>query len=68
MMAELMRVFRRVPATEVMRDQLFEAERLHVEHQAAAELHAGLATVYQMRVERLKAALTPPSSALRVAK
>jgi hypothetical protein len=63
----LARLFHRVPAAEVMRDQLFEAERLHVEHQAAAELHACLAAVYRMRTERLRAALTPVAN-LRAAK
>jgi hypothetical protein len=61
------KIFHRVPAAEVMREQLFEAERLHVEHQAAAELHAGLAAVYRMRTERLRTALGPVAN-LRVAK
>jgi hypothetical protein len=66
-MISIRKIFHRVPAADVMREQLFEAERLHVEHQAAAELHAGLAAVYRMRVERLRTALTPVAT-LRAAK
>lgn len=47
-------LFHRVPADHVRRDQLFEADRLHVEHQAAAEMHAALSAVYRMRAERLR--------------
>jgi len=45
--------FRRLPLSEVLADQLYEAQRLHVEHQAAAEMHAALAAVYRMRIERI---------------
>jgi hypothetical protein len=52
----LRKLFRRVPASEVLAEQLFEAERLHVEHQAAAEVHAALAAVYRMRITRIRGA------------
>jgi hypothetical protein len=47
-------IFRRVPADEVRREQLYEAERMHLEHLAAAEYHAGLSGVYKARIERLR--------------
>lgn len=50
----LRRIFHRVPAADVLADQLYEAERLFVEHQAAAEMHAALAAVYRMRIERIR--------------
>lgn len=46
--------FRPVAAADVLARQLFEAERLHAEHQAAAEMHAALAAVYRIRVERIR--------------
>ena len=46
--------FKRQPVDTIRREQLEEAERLQVEHQAAAELHAGLAGIYRMRVDRLR--------------
>lgn len=52
----LRKLFHRVPARDVLADQLFEAERLHVEHQAAAEMHAGLAAIYRMRIARIRIA------------
>lgn len=59
-------LFHRVPADRVRADQLFEAERLHVEHQAAAEMHSALATVYRMRAERLRRELaSAPVAQLR---
>lgn len=61
------KLFHRVPAVDVMREQLFEAERLHIEHQAAAELHAGLSAIYRIREDRLRTALHPPA-VLRAAK
>lgn len=68
MKTAILKVFRPVPAVDVMREQLFEAERLQVEHQAAAELHAGLAAVYRMRTDRLRLALAPVATPLRAAK
>jgi hypothetical protein len=55
-------IFQRVSADQVRRDQLYEAERLQVEHQAAAELHAGLAGIYRIRVERLRKELAAESA------
>lgn len=59
MKAYIARVFRRQLADDIRAELLHEAERLHVEHQAAAELHAGMAAVYKMRTERLRAELHP---------
>lgn len=47
-------LFNRESHTELAKDQLFEAERLHLEHQAAGELHSGLAAIYKMRADRLR--------------
>lgn len=41
-------------ADDLRADQLADAERLAVHHQAAAEHHFALATMYQSRVARLK--------------
>jgi len=60
-------LFHPKPADTVRREQLFEAERLLVEHLAAAEMHVGLAGVYQGRISRLKRE-TSPAQPLRVAK
>lgn len=54
MKAYFAHLFHRVPADQVRRDQLFEAERLHVEHLAAGEMHCALAAVYRLRAERLR--------------
>jgi hypothetical protein len=62
------RLFHRVPADQVRRDQLFEAERLVVEHHAAAEIHIALAGAYSARVARLRREIAPEPATLRVAK
>ena len=54
MKAYFAHLFQSIPADHVRRDQLFEADRLHVEHQAAAEMHAAMSAVYRMRAERLR--------------
>lgn len=46
--------FRRQPVAEILNEQLHEAERLHVEHLAAGELHIALAAIYGQRVERIR--------------
>lgn len=48
-----MKIFRRILAADVRRDQLIEAERLAVEHRASAEHHQALASMYAQRAERL---------------
>lgn len=53
-MTWLRNFFRRVPAAEVLVEQLFEAERLHAEHLAAGEMHIALAAVYERRVNRIR--------------
>jgi hypothetical protein len=51
----LPQAFRRRSVREVLADQLYEAERMQVEHQAATEMHAALAAVYRMRLTRIRA-------------
>lgn len=46
-------LFHRVPHDQVAKDQLYEARRLVLEHEAAAEHHDALAVMYRNRVERL---------------
>lgn len=48
-------LFRRVTAADIRREQLAEAEALALEHEAAAEHHDALATMYRHRAERLMA-------------
>ncbi len=54
-MKTIFNIFKRQTAADTAREQLFEAERLHLEHQAAGELHSGLAAIYKMRADRLRA-------------
>lgn len=58
MRTTLLKIFARRDSTDVAREQLFEAERLALEHQAAGELHSGLAAIYKQRAERLRQART----------
>lgn len=58
-MTAIRNLFKRQLADDIRAELLQEAERLHVEHQATAELHAGLAAVYKMRADRLRAELAP---------
>lgn len=53
-MSWLRNLFRRVGARDLLEEQLFEAERQLVLHQAAAEMHAAMAAVYRMRAARIK--------------
>lgn len=54
----LARIFHRLSVEDVLRDQLFEADRLHVEHMAAAEVHLAFAGLYAVRAERIRARQT----------
>lgn len=56
-------IFHRQTADQIRREQLEEAERLQVQHQAAAELHACMAGIYRVRTERLRGELTSPAVA-----
>lgn len=47
-------LFQPVGADKVREQQLFEARRLMLEHEAAAEHHEALAIMYRTRVERLQ--------------
>lgn len=55
----LAKVFHRQPVATVLADQLYEAERLHAEHMAAAEMHVALAGVYGARIQRIQKAQPP---------
>jgi hypothetical protein len=46
-------VFKPIPADVIADEQLYEAQRKLVEHEAAAEHHAALTEMYRRRVERL---------------
>lgn len=54
-------IFRHKSAAEVLQEQLVEAERLHAEHLAAAEMHMALAGVYGARVQRIRKAQAQPT-------
>lgn len=45
-------------ASELRRDQINEANKLYLHHQAAAERHAGLAAVYKAQAVRLVSEIT----------
>lgn len=46
-------IFKPTPADTIADEQLYEAQRKLVEHEAAAEHHAALSEMYRRRVERL---------------
>lgn len=46
-------IFKPTPADIIADEQLYEAQRKLVEHEAAAEHHAALTEMYRRRVERL---------------
>lgn len=46
-------LFGRTPVDDIVQDQLYEAQRKLVEHEAAAEHHAALTEMYRRRVQRL---------------
>lgn len=52
-------IFKRTAVEKVMQDQLYEARRHAVEHEASAEHHAALAKMYRERAQRLEAQLPP---------
>ena len=54
MMKFLKSLFQPVGASKVLQNQLFDARRLQLEHEAAAEHHQALAAMYRSRVERLE--------------
>lgn len=47
-------IFRRIRPQDVIETQIYEAEIAALEHAAAAEHHAALASMYRVRIERLK--------------
>jgi hypothetical protein len=61
------RLFKPRGVADVLHDQLFEAERLQVEHLAAAEMHMALAGVYGARIQRIRKA-APPHVPVRAVK
>ena len=52
-MTLFMDIFKPPPADIIVSEQLYEAERKLVDHEAAAEHHAALAEMYRRRIERL---------------
>ena len=50
-------IFRIHAAQKIAQRQLEEAERLLLEHEAAAEHHDALATMYRGRIDRLRAGI-----------
>jgi hypothetical protein len=52
----------RETAADIMAQQLFEAQREAVAHEAAAEHHEALAMMYRGRVERLQREMTPAAN------
>ena len=53
----MINIFRTPNAAMIAQRQLEEAERLALEHEAAAEHHDALATMYRGRADRLRAYL-----------
>lgn len=41
--------------SKIVQQQLYEAQRLHLEHEAAAEHHKALSDMFKARVARLSA-------------
>ena len=54
-MTLFMDLFKPPPADIIVAEQLYEAQRKMLEHEAAAEHHAALAEMYRRRVDRLTA-------------
>ena len=52
-MTLFMDIFKPPPADIIVTEQLYEAQRKLVDHEAAAEHHAALAEMYRRRIERL---------------
>ena len=52
-MTLFMDFFKPPPADIIVAEQLYEAQRKMLEHEAAAEHHAALAEMYRRRAERL---------------
>ncbi len=52
-MTAMTQLFKRMPIEHMVDGQLYEAQRLLLEHEAAAEHHAALAEMYRKRVLRL---------------
>lgn len=52
-MTTVSELFRRMPIEAIVDEQLYDAQRKLLEHEAAAEHHAALAEMYRRRVHRL---------------
>jgi hypothetical protein len=46
-------IFKPTSPSKILTQQRYEAERLRLEHEAAAEHHAALAAMYIARIQRL---------------
>lgn len=52
-------IFKPTSPSKILTQQRYEAERLRLEHEAAAEHHAALARMYVERIQRLDTITTP---------
>ena len=52
-MSSVAEILRRMPIQTVVDEQLYDAQRKLLDHEAAAEHHAALAEMYRRRVQRL---------------
>ena len=64
-MSSMSDLFKRMPIDHLVDEQLYNAQRHLLEHEAAAEHHAALADMYRRRISRLmQAGPTRDSAAL----
>ncbi len=56
-MPQLTELFKRAPIEAMVDEQLYEAQRQLLAHEAAAEHHAALAEMYRRRSQRLMGSL-----------
>ncbi len=64
MFKAITKMFEPKPATDVLRGQLREAQRLRAEHEAAGEHHMALAAMCDNRMNRITHELTEAGVAL----
>ncbi len=52
-MSHIAELFKRMPIEAIVQEQIYDAQRKLLEHEAAAEHHAALAEMYRRRMQRL---------------
>ncbi len=52
-MSHIAELFKRMPIEVIVQEQIYDARRKLLEHEAAAEHHAALAEMYRRRIQRL---------------